>query len=283
MTPAAQGRVALQHAVHHQGPDEALGGVVQAGHVLAADVLAAAQPVGGHGPARVHPLLGHLQVVAADMEHEWDARLGHPRPDGVEVGVPRRAAAARTVRDPCRLQPEQMMCSSSRRASSVTSSGSKPTPSMRLVARGELGHRPVVRPRRGIAVLDRPLGREGVAGREGGEHQLLAEPQHVERGRALAGVERPQGRVALRPRDQGVAQGDHLGHLVRRVAAAVPGLVHQVRQWPDLRDGDLRHPLTLVGVCVDLEEIRQLHDVAVGVVEGAALGIDHGVPPHGHR
>ena len=44
--------VALEHAVEHHRPDEQLGRVVQADHVLAADVLAAAEPVGRHRRGR---------------------------------------------------------------------------------------------------------------------------------------------------------------------------------------------------------------------------------------
>ena len=47
-----------------------------------------------------------LQRHACNMQYERHAGLGETRPDRIEIVVPRRAAAAGTMRHPRRLQAE---------------------------------------------------------------------------------------------------------------------------------------------------------------------------------
>ena len=74
-----------QHAVKHHHADEGLRSVMEGNHVLAANVLAAAEPVSRHRATSVHPLGLDLQRIAADVQDEWHARIGHLRPDRIKV------------------------------------------------------------------------------------------------------------------------------------------------------------------------------------------------------
>jgi predicted signal transduction protein with EAL and GGDEF domain len=80
--------------------------------------------------------------------------------------------------------------------------------------------------------------------------------------------------IALGPRDQGVAQGDHLGDLFGAVGTVLER-VDEAFLEPGRVDVDLGQAALHVGIGIVDEEVRQLHDVAVGVVVGASLGVGH--------
>ena len=66
-----------------------LGRVVEADHVLAADVLAAAEPVARHRPSGVHERLVDLQLAAADVQQHRELGRRDLGPEAVEVVVAR--------------------------------------------------------------------------------------------------------------------------------------------------------------------------------------------------
>src|SRR5439155_11689205 len=72
----AEVSVALEDAIEHKHADEALDRVVEADHVLAPDVLAAAEPVGRDGPPGVHPVRAELDGRATDVKERGQAGLG---------------------------------------------------------------------------------------------------------------------------------------------------------------------------------------------------------------
>jgi len=115
--------------------------------------------------------------------------------------------------------------------------------------------------------------RERRRGSVGGEHELLAEAEHVERHRAVVTVERTECLDLLRLGDQLVAEHDLRLDVFGRVAVSVgddqfDSFVGDERRCVvDL--GDL---LTDRRVGVVAQEVGQLHDVAVGVVERSVGG-----------
>ena len=262
----------MQDPVQDHHGQELLGPLVQDGHVLGAQVLAPAQPVLGRRPPIIHPGLGQLQGRAAHMQDEGDAGLGQLRPEGVEVDVPRRAVQGRPVRHPHRLevagQHEVQLLQGQLRVVQ-RNGGHAHQP---VIGGAEVDHVPVVRPGRAIAQPALQLGRrrEGHAQAVGREHQLLAEAEQVHGGAPVAGIEGPQGLDLLGLLDQGVTQG----HLGRHVLGAVrPALVHDHRHLlvgdDGGRVGHLGDLVPQAGVGIALQEVRQLHDVAVGVIDVA--------------
>jgi len=144
-----------------------------------------------------------------------------------------------------------------------------------LIAAREFAHGPVVSPGGGVAVLDRPLFGKGRTRRKGGEDQLAVEAQKVQGGAPLCGVEGAKGAVALGSADEAIAKGGQLGDPLGGVASPRLRFLEQIGERTHARNLDLRHPLAQPGIGMVLEEVRQLHDVAVGIVEGAALGVGH--------
>ena len=81
---AAQAREALEHAVEGEDGEEVLRPVADVDVVLGADVLAAAEEVGGHGPAVLPVAGGHEPAAGADVAHERDVGVLEPGPERVE-------------------------------------------------------------------------------------------------------------------------------------------------------------------------------------------------------
>ena len=262
----------MQDPVQDHHGQELLGPLVQDGHVLGAQVLAPAQPVLGRRPAIVHPGLGQLQGRAAHMQDKGDPGLRQLRPEGIEVDMARRTVQGRPVRHPHRLQVAgqdevQLLQRQFRIIQGDGRHAHQP-----VVGGAEVDHVPVVRPGRAIAqpALQLAGRREGHAQAVGRKDQLLAEAQQVHGRAAVGGIEGPQGLDFLGLLDQGVAQG----HLGRHVLIAVPAaLVHDHRHLLVGDDGGrIGHLGDLVpkpGIGIPLQEVRQLHDVAVGVIDVA--------------
>ena len=148
------------------------------------------------------------------------------------------------------------------------------------IVRAEIDHVTVVCARGPIAKPGRDLraGPERGVDAVGREHELLFEAEHVQRARALASVEGSQSLNLLRGLDQAIAEAQQLGYVLR---AMPPAARHDHR---DFLIGDergavahRRHLVAQVRVRVPLQEIRQLHDMAVGVIERPVVGrIRHG-------
>ena len=131
--PAAQVRVALEHAVEDEHGHEPLGRLVDDHEVLRADHLGARHLLGRRATV-VHPLGADRQRPAADVEHERHAVLGQAGPERVVVGMAR--APARRERGPGST-PRAARAPARRRARPATSSGRRgrrwPTPRRRCV------------------------------------------------------------------------------------------------------------------------------------------------------
>ena len=127
----------------------------------------------------------------------------------------------------------------------------------------------------GITVFDRALERERQPFRKRREHELSCESQQVERLRALVAIEGAQRHVAFRSADERIAERQQLGDFTFTVPPAACRLFDEIREPSDARQPELRQTVAHVGIGMLGEEIRQLHDVAVGVVERAALRICH--------
>lgn len=61
--------------------------VVERGHVFAADVFPAAEPVGGYGAARGHPGGIDLERSPSHVQEERHAGLGKPCPEWIQIVV----------------------------------------------------------------------------------------------------------------------------------------------------------------------------------------------------
>ena len=89
--------MALEYAVEGEAGEEALGRVVDHRQVLAAQVLAAAEPILRAG-ATVLVVALRQELPAADVRHEGATGLGQGRPEGLQVGVGRREVTGRIAR-----------------------------------------------------------------------------------------------------------------------------------------------------------------------------------------
>jgi hypothetical protein len=81
--------------------------------------------------------------------------------------------------------------------------------------------------------------------------------------------------VAFRSADERVAEREQFGDFARAVAARACGFLDEIRESPDARQAQRRQALAHVRIGVLREKVRQLHDVAVGVVVDAALRVRH--------
>ena len=112
----------------------------------------------------------------------------------------------------------------------------------------------------------------------GGEHELLAEAEHVERHRAVVTVERTECLDLFRLSDQLVAEHDLRFDVFGRVAVSVGDDEFDFFVGDERRGvADLGDLLANRRIGVVAQEVGQLHDVAVGVVErsvGRCVGHD---------
>src|SRR5258708_30230065 len=110
------------------------------------------------------------------------------------------------------------------------------------------------------------------------EYQLFLETEHVDGLGAPPAVKRAQCLNLFRSLDQIVAKRDHLGDVLLSMP---PAARHDLR---DFFIGDKRRAVayrrdltTQIRIRVLLQEIRKLHDMAVGVVHRSVVrGISHG-------
>ena len=152
-----------------------------------------------------------------------------------------------------------------------------------FVDAAEISHVAVVRAGCAIAqaVLQFRAGRERHAQAVGGEHQLFLEPQQVHGRGPVSAVEGPQALDFLGLCDQPVAHSDLGG----TVFVAVPAtLAHDDGDFFVGDDGgriaDLGDLVAQGRVGVFFQEVRQLHDVAVGIIDGpCGRRVGHGVLP----
>ena len=269
--PPSQTGVGGQHAVEDQGREELLGLLVDDHEVLAPDVLSPTEEVRDRSTVLVERRL-EGPTPTPDVDHEGDPAVLEQRPHAVVVGVGGRQAPARMARKEngartevqClldgpmgqrRIQPERLghrheaiVIGAERGHGSVV--GLEPSGDQFDVAPGEL------------------------PGREGGEHQLALEAEQVEGPAALPGVEGTEARPSLRVHEAGFGpQG------ATRVVAPGRGRLDRLdSQGPGAPQGERSDPLADTRGRELLDPVRQLHDVAVGVVVGTAFGVRHGVP-----
>ena len=111
---------------------------------------------------------------------------------------------------------------------------------------------------------------------QGREDELFFEAEQIERPGAVAGIEGPEGLFFLGTSDETQAPQRFEFVGIGPCVAALP------REAPTLslvhgraRVVDGRKPVPHGGIGVIRQEIRQLHDMAVGIEEAAARGIGH--------
>ena len=112
MHPPRRARVRIEHAVEHHGGEELLGDLADRHVVLAADVLATSEEVGGGTAVVVEGLLEGA-TATTDVDHEGHVALLQGRPEAVVVGVRRRLAAAGVGRHEDRARQPRSSASSS--------------------------------------------------------------------------------------------------------------------------------------------------------------------------
>jgi len=144
------------------------------------------------------------QLAPADVEHEGHARVGQPRPHGIEVDV-RRGEVARRVRgDPQggQAEPQGLLEGAARQLRVVQRQ--IPDGLETRVGCAGLGHRPVEC--RGAAVQELGILAPGeMAERKRREHELGVDAERIEDARSDLHVESARSHPALRPpQDAGV-------------------------------------------------------------------------------
>ncbi len=107
--------------------------------------------------------------------------------------------------------------------------------------------------------------------RERAEHELAVEPEEIEGAGALDRVERAERRPSLVVQHVGFERG-HSRRVGGALLGVADGVVGELARGSQIEGTD---PVADVGVGVLDEEVRQLHDVAVGVVERASLRVGH--------
>jgi hypothetical protein len=269
---APQRREAIEDAVVDQRTEEQLGRVVDGEEVLRPDVLPAPEVV-GHRHGVVVEGAVEQAPTAADVEDEGDVGLGQRVPHRVEVGMGRGQLAGRRRRHHHRL------------ATDIDGVGHRLGRARRIdqrdegdrqeagVVLAEVGDSPVLGGSAGVEAVDVAPAEHG--GRERGEHQLGVEAEQVEHLAALLGVEGTHRRPALVLQQPLLGQGR-----LRRVGSAL-----LVAANGGLEDGLERlhalpaQPRRLALLDERVEEIGQLHDVAVGIEDAPALGVGHVIVP----
>ena len=250
--------------------------MVEADHVLAADVLTAAEPVTGDGPAGVHERRVQLQRVTADMDHDRNAELGDLGPEPVQVVVAGRPAAGGAVRDPDR--PEAALddvVDLGHRGVDVVEGGGADADQPRLAV-AEIRHRPVVCPCCTGGDVGSEAAVEDDPGAEGGEDELTLEPELVEGLAALARREGAERLVPLGTGQQPVAEPDLLVDDGRLVASRLAVRGEARGELAAGVEVDGRDAVTHPRVSVGGQEVGQLHDVAVGIEHPSSVGVGHG-------
>ncbi len=164
----------------------------------------------------VHPVATDGQATAADVQHEWDVALSEPRPERIVVGMTWSSASGSPRGEPheveTHVQGSIELVDGASGLVEVTDRDAVEA----LVRGAEVGHGAVVRPigavpqTRVVDLIQR--------GAERRVHDLMLEPEQVERAAALVGVDGSQRSVPLGPSpNQVVAQLDQARPLVLRV------------------------------------------------------------------
>ena len=192
--------------------------------------------------------------------------------------MPRRASTAGAVRNPGGGKPllDEVVERGDCELGLVERQGGDPQEALILCA--EVRHGPVVCARCGIAKLER-LAVEARAGGKRRENELAVKAQLIERLLALLPVEGAQRLVALGPGDEIGTQRHHLGDAFGILPRALAGCFETLQAAAATLKRDSGKLIAEFGVGEVLEEVRLLHDVAIGIVERASLGVRHPSAP----
>ena len=243
--------------------------MVQRHVVLGTDVLAAAEEVGDGRLAVLVERAAQGPAAAADMQHERHAGFFELRPDRPVVGMRRRLVPRRRRRHEDRAAAHLHRLRG--RAACEFGIGERHVPDgdQPRVVVAEVDHRAVVRAGPAVQQLD-VVARE-LHRRERAEHELRVEAEEVERAAAFAGIERAECAPTFRAH-QVVFERGRRG----RIAAARFGAAHCFF-GEGTRPAEIQRPQPLAhgGVGVLHQPVVQFHQVTVGVVVRAALGVHH--------
>ena len=264
--------MALQHAVQNQHGDESVGAVVDDRQVFGADHF---RPAPGAAVVRapvVHPRVGDRELGAADVQDEGNAAFRQDGPDGFVERMARGSPARRFRRNPHCAQAEadcafDFLKGFVRIVQRHHGDADEPG-----IGSAELSHGTVVSP--GCAVAQAGSGRgEDGAGAKRGEDHLPPEAQLVQRLAALLAAERAQGIVPLRAAGEVLAKGGQLRPPAWAVAATarVGGRIEEARQDSEHR----REFVANVRLGVRGQEVRQLHQMAVSIIDQPRSSVGH--------
>ena len=107
--------------------------------------------------------------------------------------------------------------------------------------------------------------RNGMSGKD----QLFFETQQIHSSRAIRAVKCSQGLNFFGIFNKRIAHGQLRSHMLFRVPAALAhDLVYFVIGYHRRRITNLGNVIPQVWICIGFQKVRQLHDVAVGVVIG---------------
>jgi hypothetical protein len=245
--------------------------VGDAEEVLRAHVLAATEVV--RDRHRVVVVGGVDKTAAtADVEHEGDVGLREGVPEAVEVGMRRCTVAGRRVGDHDRGGAALDRLGGERHRPSGVDQRHVGDAQQAGVTRAEGVDGAVLRGRAGVEALRVATGVQRAG--EGREHQLTVDAHQVERARALGDVEGAH-RVPALVLPQPLLGGGRLPRIAPAGFVLREGVVED-RLHPV--EGAEAEQLPLVVFDEAVEEVRQLHHMAVGV-EHDAVCDRHGDPP----
>ena len=257
-------RELFQHAVQHQHGNEPLRGLEDHRQILGADHLGAAAGALALRAAVVHPLVGNGQRGTADMQDERRTGLFQPPPDGIVIGMAGGAAAGRSGRNPdgAELQRQRFVDQGDGALGIVQRHQCNADQSSVAVA--ELRHGAIVSGSRGVANVH-IRGAEDLRGAERREHHLATEPQQIQRQAPLLAAEGAQGVVPLGAAGDAIAQRNEFGHRLRRMAARASVAAHALADVGETDVAQARNALPHGALDIARQEVRQFHQVAVGV------------------
>src|SRR6266542_3280041 len=268
---ASELREAIEQPVVDEDAQEQRRRVRDGEEVLRADVLAATEVIRHRHVVVVERRIQET-AAAADVEHEGDVRLAQRVPEAVEVGVRGRAFAGGGRGDHHRRAAVVDRLRRQRHGARRLDQGHERDRVQPCITRAELDHGAVLRRAPRVQAVDIAPGEHRRGERR--EHQLTLEAEQVERTGPLDGIERPQRQPPLLLEQPLLRLGGG-----RRVRPAGGGARHRgLEQRRERVHGASPEPVALVRIDVLVEEVRQLHDVTVGVEDLAVAGVRHGSP-----
>ncbi len=204
------------------------------------------------------------------MQYEGQAALAEGGPDGIVIRVPGRAAAGRIGGYPHGAETELVGVGNLTHRDLGIVQGNHRDADEPFIGVAEFSHRTIVCPGRGEAYLQR-FRLEDQPRAERREHDLTLKTEQVQGGTTFVPAGSAKGVMPFRPARQAITKGRKLGDDLGRMPPPVDSLAHVELAARIELGKTVAHARIRVGG----EKVRQLHQVAVGVVDQSPVGVAH--------